>query len=475
MKMKLSAGQPDGPGFEDGKSPGRNVRCIVSVNTLSEGWDCPNVTHIVGYRKFDSQLLTEQVIGRALRRKDYSNRYPTRQRKTGVITNRYRAEYATVVGVPMKGTFPRGGGGEGIPPKPDGIDIYPVPDRREERRLYVPDFISYEGRREGLEVRLAPERVKPYRKTAPEGDAATAARVLTETRGALGEKRVIRGTFQGGAVWEAARMLMRRVGAERGEDQQKKGDRQTDGSLFAQCLKAVRDWIAHDQVEIPEVWLRDSDRATELATQVRKAIVEQNGETAWRGIPRNREGLFGRAGDWEEFHTTKEIRINDAQKSELNAAVFDSGLEKEIAEALASDDRIESWLRNHGRNQFVIPYYDRNRWRGYIPDLFARTALEPTDAAAGAPQVIALHLVIEGKGRQDEPAKKKKAWTRKYWLPAAERAMNEERPYGRNIACAWGFVEIHEDDVGGPAGRIREALAELRTRITRYGLTGTRH
>jgi len=48
--------------------PGRDVRCIVSVGMLTEGWDCNTVTHIVGLRPFMSQLLCEQVVGRALRR-----------------------------------------------------------------------------------------------------------------------------------------------------------------------------------------------------------------------------------------------------------------------------------------------------------------------------------------------------------------------------------------------------------------------
>jgi type III restriction enzyme len=51
--------------------PGRDVRCIVSVGMLTEGWDCSTVTHIVGLRPFMSQLLCEQVVGRGLRRASY--------------------------------------------------------------------------------------------------------------------------------------------------------------------------------------------------------------------------------------------------------------------------------------------------------------------------------------------------------------------------------------------------------------------
>jgi type III restriction enzyme len=51
--------------------PGEDVRAIVSVNMLSEGWDVKSVTHILGLRAFGSPLLTEQIIGRGLRRTNY--------------------------------------------------------------------------------------------------------------------------------------------------------------------------------------------------------------------------------------------------------------------------------------------------------------------------------------------------------------------------------------------------------------------
>ena len=51
--------------------PGRDVRCIVSVGMLTEGWDCNTVQYIIGLRPFMSQLLCEQVVGRGLRRVSY--------------------------------------------------------------------------------------------------------------------------------------------------------------------------------------------------------------------------------------------------------------------------------------------------------------------------------------------------------------------------------------------------------------------
>jgi type III restriction enzyme len=72
--------------------PGRDVRCIVSVGMLTEGWDCSTVTHIVGLRPFMSQLLCEQVVGRGLRRASYE------VGEDGKLTE----EVAKVFGVPFQ-------------------------------------------------------------------------------------------------------------------------------------------------------------------------------------------------------------------------------------------------------------------------------------------------------------------------------------------------------------------------------------
>ena len=57
----------------EGDPPGKNVRSIVSVGMLTEGWDAQNVTQILGLRAFTSQLLCEQVVGRGLRRLNYDD------------------------------------------------------------------------------------------------------------------------------------------------------------------------------------------------------------------------------------------------------------------------------------------------------------------------------------------------------------------------------------------------------------------
>lgn len=76
---------------KEGKT-GEQVRCVIGVNMLSEGWDARTVTHILGLRAFTSQLLCEQVVGRGLRRISYDV-----NEETGL----YEPEYVTVFGVPF--------------------------------------------------------------------------------------------------------------------------------------------------------------------------------------------------------------------------------------------------------------------------------------------------------------------------------------------------------------------------------------
>lgn len=49
------------------EDPSSKVRAVVSVSMLKEGWDVKNIYVIASVRSMESQLLTEQVLGRGLR------------------------------------------------------------------------------------------------------------------------------------------------------------------------------------------------------------------------------------------------------------------------------------------------------------------------------------------------------------------------------------------------------------------------
>ena len=106
--------------------PGENVRCVISVNMLTEGWNTKTVTHLLGFRKFGSSLLCEQVAGRTLRR-------VTRTKEDDEI--RFVPEYAQILGIPF----------------PQYAEPDPDPDRKEKRR-FPPVTVEPDPNRRHLRV-----------------------------------------------------------------------------------------------------------------------------------------------------------------------------------------------------------------------------------------------------------------------------------------------------------------------------------
>lgn len=99
--------------------PGRDVRCIVSVGMLTEGWDCSTVTHIIGLHPFMSQLLCEQVVGRGLRRASYD------VGEDGLM----REEVAKVFGAPFEVVPFKANPGGKPPPPVKRFHVHALPER----------------------------------------------------------------------------------------------------------------------------------------------------------------------------------------------------------------------------------------------------------------------------------------------------------------------------------------------------------
>ena len=120
---------------------GGSTRCVVSVSMLTEGWDARTVTHILGVRAFGTQLLCEQVVGRALRRQSYD------LNEEGL----FNVEYADVLGIPFDFTA-----------KPVAAR-QPKPRQTVAVRAITPD-------RDACEIRFP--RVQGYRVELPEEHVA---------------------------------------------------------------------------------------------------------------------------------------------------------------------------------------------------------------------------------------------------------------------------------------------------------------
>src|SRR5207248_5767565 len=116
---------------------GGSIRCVVSVSMLTECWDANTVTHVLGIRAFGTQLLCEQVIGRALRRQSYDLNEE----------NLFNVEDADVFGIPFDFTA-----------KP--VIAPPQPPRE------TVQVKAMRPERDKLEIRFP--RVKGYRVELPE-------------------------------------------------------------------------------------------------------------------------------------------------------------------------------------------------------------------------------------------------------------------------------------------------------------------
>ncbi|HEX9440625.1 MAG TPA: restriction endonuclease, partial [Roseiflexaceae bacterium] len=124
-------------------TPGRlgdSIRCVVSVAMLTEGWDAHTVTHVLGVRAFGTQLVCEQVIGRALRRQSYD------LNEEGL----FNVEYADVLGVPFDFTAKP----VVAPPQPprETIQVKAVRPERDHLEIRFP-------RVQGYRVELPEERL----------------------------------------------------------------------------------------------------------------------------------------------------------------------------------------------------------------------------------------------------------------------------------------------------------------------------
>src|SRR3712207_7787435 len=119
---------------------GEQIRCVVSVSMLTEGWDANTVTHVLGVREFGTQLLCEQVIGRALRRQSYDLNGQ----------EMFNVEYADVLGIPFDFTAKP----VVAPPQPprETVQVKAIRPERDHLEIRFP-------RVEGYRVELPQERL----------------------------------------------------------------------------------------------------------------------------------------------------------------------------------------------------------------------------------------------------------------------------------------------------------------------------
>lgn len=391
--------------------PGEQVRCLISVAMLSEGWDARTVTHILGLRAFASQLLCEQVVGRGLRRSDYSD-----------LT---QPEYVDVYGVPFQ-LLPMAKGGSGGPtPPPDYTTVHTMRDRHD-KRIEFPRLIQVvPDVQDTLDVDL--DAIEPIRVTPRFDPTDTYVEFdLGQARGGMGGQ-----TQDRESAYENFRIqrLQFRVAAGLIEPYKKPW-------LFPQALQIVEGIIrpveeggkiAYDSGVDPRE-ICNMRYLTVIRERIAQAL--RPGEGPERFLPALDEYQPVGTTDNLNFSAPTDRCVQTA-KSHLSHAVVDSNLERKMCAVLDADPLVLAWVKNH-RLFLEIPYLYFGETYRYRPDFVV--------TLKGS-----LTVLLEGKGEPDEKDDVKATAARR-WV----QAVNTWGGLGD-----WTYAICHD------AGTLRSQLADL--------------
>jgi type III restriction enzyme len=346
--------------------PGRDVRCIVSVGMLTEGWDCRTVTHIIGLRPFMSQLLCEQVVGRGLRRASYD------VGEDGLM----REEVAKVFGVPFE-VVPFKANPGGTPPPP--VKRYHVHALPERAHLEI-RFPRVEGYTQAVRNRVKVEWADvPTLKIKP-GDIPPEVEVKglnLNNRGRqslLGPGRLDQVSLKERRsqlrvqelVFDVARTLTRDFIQQRGSE--------VPAQVLFPQLAAIVDRYVRDAVLVyPPGDLRDlhfSPYYGWLVEILLEAIRPDaaNGESP--EIPRFESSRGSGSTGEVDFWTSREVR--EIVKSHVNYVVADTQKwEQTAAYYIDTHRQVRSFAKNAGLG-FAIPYLHNGQMHDYQPDFIIR-------------------------------------------------------------------------------------------------------
>ena len=402
--------------------PGEQIRCVVAVSMLSEGWDVRTVTHIFGFRAFRSTLLCEQVAGRALRRTNFP--------EPGV---ELEPQYARIFGVPF--SFMRAGEDIPPPPPPEPWVVDSIPGR-ERFRIAFPNLSGYRIELPQARVQLNPDQVKSF--PIQSGPTPTE----TEIEGVVGDQEIFahQSITETRAAFTIAAAAVDKIQLSDKVQETEIPIRRS--VLFASLLQAAQAWREHSNVEYMTLaQIVESGISERAAQMLADACVLHEGKRQILPVfADEKDPLQQRVIDTAKvsFSTVLPHRFPDdprrqCERSELNAAACHTASEAWLARALDLHAGILAWARNF-RLGWRIPYFNppRGTWRHYEPDFVARVP----DAADGQHR----HIVIESKGQVDEDAVSKRQEVEGWWIPAVN---NSSDPSCDGL---WRYVFIAAND-----------------------------
>ena len=393
---------------------GGSIRCVVSVSMLTEGWDANTVTHVLGIRAFGTQLLCEQVIGRALRRQSYE------LNEDGPDKGLFNVEYADVFGIPFDFTAKP----VIAPPQPprETIQVKAMRPERDALEICFP-------RVEGYRVELPEERLSAdfNEESILELNPDLVGPSITRNSGIIGEG-VDMGLKHLGdmrpstLVFQVTQRLLYTKWRDPGEEPKL--------HLFGQLKRITKQWLDTCLVCKGETYpaqLMYQTLADMACNKITAAITRKFlGERPIKALldPYNPTGSTINV----RFNTSKTDRWETSSKScHINWLILDSDWEAEFCRVAESHSKVRAYVKNHNLG-LEVPYRYGSETRKYLPDFIVMV-----DDGHGPDDL--LHLIVEIKGYRREDAKEKKSTMDTYWVPG----VNHLGTYGR-----WAFAEFTE-------------------------------
>jgi type III restriction enzyme len=403
---------------------GAHIRCVVSVSMLTEGWDSNTVTHIMGLRAFGSQLLCEQVAGRALRRMDYflqgydKDGNPTKDKRK-IVIEKFPPEYAHIIGVPFK-LFK--GGKTTVTPPTDFTHIGALPERKS-LEITFPNIIGYRLENYQNEILFDFNDIEDYEVVCSQFPLTT---TLASAFSAKQQQMQVKDVFEI-REQEIQFLFTKELLKVHFSDD----DRNAQFQHFNTLLAIVKYWYAHKVRLIGE---SDTQYKKLLYFEHPKKIVDHivRGINPQLNTVEYVRPMFNYYNSFSSTHyvngNTVKKELYETKKSHVNFVVMDSDWEGIAAKTLEQLDCVESYVKNHFLG-FAIPYSKDGKEKQYYPDFIARVK-----ASNGTVK----NLMIEISGMSQDKAEKK--WfVENRWLPAVNAVKD------KHALHEWAFIEIAAD------------------------------
>lgn len=424
--------------------PGEHVRCVVSVAMLTEGWDASNVTHILGLRAFGSQLLCEQVVGRGLRRMDY-----TPDKATGLLTE----EYVDVYGIPFT-VIPFKGRplGQKQPEDKPKNHVKALPERAAlEIRFPVVEGYAFALKKNLIRCNVAamdPLVIEPNREPTatflqPTVGYQEGALSKVGTFGFVAQDRekYYEHTHLSAIKFQIARLTMAQLitSAGSGNDAKARVMRlQSRHQLFPQVLKYV-DAYVRARVNFKNVDERELGLQKYVGRMVGylcDAIVPDEAEGEPPLLPvLNRYKPIGTSGD-VEFTTMRPC--HGTSKSHVNQVVLDTAAwEASTTFYLEASALVERYVRNDHLG-LLIPYEFEGVDHNYEPDFIVQLT-------------SGLTLLFEVKGFEDAKTVAKHHAARR-WVDA----VNNAKEHGQWLFHVCRDPQVLEKELSLLSSRVRQ-------------------